>query len=306
MRLYIDATLLDTGTLRLAVKRFAWQLYANVPPSFRNFKSSALPTYKYDMITHIRTESDLDAALAALTQADPRFTPIIAEAGRPALRRRADGYAGLAAAVVSQQLSTASAGAIWGRLAAAFDPFEPQAIIKARPEKLARLGLSKPKIRALKEIARAVVRGEPDLTKLSDIGADEAHAALTAVHGIGPWTADIYLLSCLGHADAWPAGDLALQEAARLAFGLAARPSTKDMLPLAEAWRPHRAVAARVLWTYYRAVKGREGAPTAPKAKASPQKSAAPKKPAAAKKSARVKSSKPKSTKKHREKKHAR
>jgi DNA-3-methyladenine glycosylase II len=258
------------------------------------------------MITHIRTESDLDAALAALTQADPRFTPIIAEAGRPPLRRRADGYAGLAAAVVSQQLSTASAGAIWGRLAAAFDPFEPEAIIKARPEKLARLGLSKPKIRALKEIARAVVRGKPDLTKLSDIGADEAHAALTAVHGIGPWTADIYLLSCLGHADAWPAGDLALQEAARLAFGLAARPSTKDMLPLAEAWRPHRAVAARVLWTYYRAVKGREGAPTAPKAKASPQKSAAPKKRAAAKKSARVKSSEPKSTKKHREKKHAR
>ncbi len=258
------------------------------------------------MITHIRTESDLDAALAALTQADPRFTPIIAEAGRPPLRRRADGYAGLAAAVVSQQLSTASAGAIWGRLAAAFDPFEPEAIIKARPEKLARLGLSKPKIRALKEIARAVVRGEPDLTKLGDIGADEAHAALTAVHGIGPWTADIYLLSCLGHADAWPAGDLALQEAARLAFGLAARPSTKDMLPLAEAWRPHRAVAARVLWTYYRAVKGREGAPTAPKAKASPQKSAAPKKRAAAKKSARAKSSKTKSTKKQREKKHAR
>jgi DNA-3-methyladenine glycosylase II len=258
------------------------------------------------MITHIRTESDLDAALAALTQADPRFAPIIAEAGRPPLRRRPDGYAGLAAAVVSQQLSTASAGAIWGRLAAAFDPFEPQAIIKARPEKLARLGLSKPKIRALKEIARAVVRGEPDLTKLADIGADEAHAALTAVHGIGPWTADIYLLSCLGHADAWPAGDLALQEAARLAFGLAARPSTKDMLPLAEAWRPHRAVAARVLWTYYRAVKGREGAPTVPRAKASPQKSATPKKPAAAKKSARAKSSKPKSTKKHREKKHAR
>jgi DNA-3-methyladenine glycosylase II len=163
--------------------------------------------------------------------------------------------------VVSQQLSTASAGAIWGRLAAAFDPFEPAAILRARAARLARLGLSSPKIRALKEIARAVSRGNLALASLADIAADEAHAALTAVHGIGPWTADIYLLSCLGHADAWPAGDLALQEAARLAFGLAARPNAKQMAPLAEPWRPFRAVAARVLWTYYRALKGREGAP---------------------------------------------
>jgi DNA-3-methyladenine glycosylase II len=270
-------------------------------------------------ITHIRTEADLDAALAALTEADPRFAPVIAKGGRPPLRRRADGYAGLAATVVSQQLSTASAGAIWARLAAAFDPFEPQAIIKARPAKLARLGLSKPKIRALKEIARAVMRGEPDLTTLADLAAEDAHAALTAVHGIGPWTADIYLLSCLGHADAWPAGDLALQEAARLAFGLAVRPTTKEMFPLAEAWRPHRAVAARVLWTYYRAVKGREGAPAVPKAPAAPKKSAASKKHIASKKPAAAKSPKTKSSttkiakktakkiaKTQREKKHAR
>ena len=215
-------------------------------------------------ITHIRTESDLDLALAALVEADPRFAPVLAKGGRPPLRRRADGYAGLAATVVSQQLSTASAAAIWARLTAAFDPFAPEAIIKARADKLARLGLSRPKIKALKEIARAVVRGAPDLAALADLVAEEAHAALTAVHGIGPWTADIYLLSCLGHADAWPAGDLALQEAARVAFALPQRPSAKDMLALAEAWRPHRAVAARVLWTYYRAVKGREGAPTTP------------------------------------------
>ena len=91
--------------------------------------------------------------------------------------------------------------------------------------------------------------------------SEAAHAALTAIHGIGPWTADIYLLSCLGHADAWPAGDLALQEAARVAFGLPSRPTAKEMQALAETWRPWRAVAARVLWTYYRTVKGREGAP---------------------------------------------
>lgn len=217
------------------------------------------------MLTHIRTEGDLEAALAALTQADPRFGALIAQAGRPPLRRRTDGFAGLAATVVSQQLSTASAGAIWGRLAAAFDPVSPEAIIKARAAKLARTGLSRPKIKALKEIARAVAGGKLPLAGLGDLPADEAHATLTAVHGIGPWTADIYLLSCLGHADAWPAGDLALQEAARLAFGLRTRPTPKEMVPLAEPWRPFRAVAARVLWTYYRAIKGRDGAPVVSK-----------------------------------------
>jgi DNA-3-methyladenine glycosylase II len=214
-------------------------------------------------LTHIRTESDLDAALAALTAVDARFAVLMASAGRPPLRRRPDGFAGLAATVVSQQLSTASAAAIWARLVAAFDPVEPQAIIRARAAKLARIGLSAPKIRALKEIARAVVSERLALASLAAIEADAAHAALTAVHGIGPWTADIYLLSCLGHADAWPAGDLALQEAARLAFALPARPNAKEMVALAEIWRPLRAVAARILWTYYRAIKGREGAPVA-------------------------------------------
>ncbi len=219
----------------------------------------------------IHTEADLERGIDALLAADPRFAALIAKAGRPPLRRRPDGFAGLASTVVSQQLSTASAGAIWGRLSAAFDPFEPAAIIRARKERLARIGLSAPKIRALKEIARAIARGDLALATLGDIDAEAAHAALTAVHGIGPWTADIYLLTCLGHADAWPAGDLALQEAARLAFGLRARPTAKEMMPLAEPWRPWRAIAARVLWTYYRAIKGREGAPVIPKKSIKPK-----------------------------------
>ncbi|MDR3421455.1 MAG: DNA-3-methyladenine glycosylase 2 family protein [Xanthobacteraceae bacterium] len=202
--------------------------------------------------SHIHTEADLEAALSALGKADPRFVALVAKAGRPPLRRRSDGFGGLAAIIVAQQLSTASAGAIWARLAAVFDPFEPAAILRARPAKLARLGLSAPKIRALKAIARAVARGELALAVLGELAAEEAHAALTAVHGIGPWTADIYLLSCLGHADAWPAGDLALQEAARVAFALPARPTAKEMQAIAESWRPWRAVAARILWTYYR------------------------------------------------------
>jgi DNA-3-methyladenine glycosylase II len=216
------------------------------------------------MLTHIRGENDLDLALAALGKIDPRFLALVAAAGRPPLRRRPDGFAGLAAIIVSQQLSIASAAAIWGRLTAAFDPFEPAVLIRARPARLARLGLSGAKIRALKAIARAIEKGEINFAQLVDLPADAAHVALTALHGVGPWTADIYLLTCLGHADAWPAGDLALQEAVRMAFGLRARPTAKEMIPLAEPWRPWRSVAARVLWTYYRAVKGREGAPVLP------------------------------------------
>src|SRR3984885_699877 len=132
----------------------------------------------------IHTEADLEHGIDALVAADPRFAPLIEKAGRPPLRRRPDGFAGLATTIVSQQLSTASASAIWGRLAAAFDPFEPAAILRARAPRLAKVGLSSPKIRALKEIARAIAHGELPLTALADLPADEAHAALTAIHGI--------------------------------------------------------------------------------------------------------------------------
>jgi DNA-3-methyladenine glycosylase II len=159
--------------------------------------------------------------------------------------------------VVSQQLSTASAAAILGRLAAAIDPLDHAGMLLARTPKLRRVGLSMGKIRTLRAIARAIRDGVLDPEKLVDMPADDAHRLLMQVHGVGPWTADIYLLTCVGHADAWPAGDLALQEAARLALALKARPTTKEMGPLAEPWRPWRGVAARLLWTYYRAVKGR-------------------------------------------------
>jgi DNA-3-methyladenine glycosylase II len=211
----------------------------------------------------IHTEADLDHAVARLIDADPRFGTVLSRAGRPALRRRPDGFAGLASIVVSQQLSTASAKAIWQRLNERFDPFDHAAVLRARSIRLARAGLSASKIRTLKAIARAIDRRELDLPALATKPAEEAHAALTAVHGIGPWTADIYLLFCLGHSDAWPAGDLALQEATRLVLALEARPTPKEMGPLAEAWRPWRGAAACMLWTYYRSAKRREGAPIA-------------------------------------------
>jgi DNA-3-methyladenine glycosylase II len=216
------------------------------------------------MPCYIHTEADLDRAIEGLAAADPRWRDALAVAGRPPLRRRPDGFAGLASIVVSQQLSTASAKAIWGRLEAALDPLNPETVRRARTAKLARAGLSGPKIRTLKAIARAIDRGELDLKALNGLPADEAHQRLTAIHGIGPWTADIYLLFCLGHADAWPAGDLALQEAARLLLRLPARPSSRDMGPLAEPWRPWRGAAACMLWTYYRTAKQRDGAAILP------------------------------------------
>jgi DNA-3-methyladenine glycosylase II len=219
-------------------------------------------------MTRIDTDADIAAGLAHLLAADPRLVAVAEEAGPLPLRRRPGGFSGLASIMVSQQLSTASAGAIWGRLAAAYDPFTPQALIRARTTRLASLGLSGPKIRALKEIAKAIASGRLDCEALPDLPAEAAHAALCAVHGIGPWSADIYLLFCLGHPDAWPAGDLALQEAARLAFALPTRPSPKETVALAESWRPWRGVAARLLWAYYRAVKRRDGAPLATTANA--------------------------------------
>jgi DNA-3-methyladenine glycosylase II len=220
------------------------------------------------MTSFIHSDADLDAGMKALIARDPRLAPVLARAGMPKLRRRPAGFSGLAAIICSQQLSTASAAAIWGRLAGAFDPFHHDSVRQARASTLARLGLSKPKIKTLKAIGTAIAKGAIDLDAVGGMGADDAHAALVALHGIGPWTADIYLLFCLGHADAWPAGDLALQEAARMAFAMRRRPGAKDMVKLAEQWRPWRGVAAHLLWNYYRAAKQREGAPMPSEAKA--------------------------------------
>lgn len=215
------------------------------------------------MSSFIHTEADLQAGMAALVAQDPRLAPVLTVAGMPGLRRREAGFAGLCHIVCGQQLSTASAAAIRARLFAAFDPFHHDTIRRSRHDRLARLGLSRPKIKSIKAIAAAIGKGEIDLEAVGRMEADAAHTELMKLHGIGPWTADIYLLFCLGNADAWPAGDLALQEAARIAFGLRRRPDTKAMMKIAEPWRPWRGVAAHLLWAYYHAVKRREGAPVA-------------------------------------------
>jgi DNA-3-methyladenine glycosylase II len=218
-------------------------------------------------MTHfLHTQADLEAALAQLILADARLKPVAEKAGAFALRRREAGFAGLAAIVCGQQLSTASAAAIRNRLFAAFDPFHHDTVRKARTDKLKRLGLSAPKIKAIREIGKAMAKGHIDLGAVGDMDADDAHAKLTALHGVGPWTADIYLLFCLGHADAFPAGDLAVQEAARIALGLRKRPDAKRLGKIAESWRPWRGVAAHLLWAYYHAVKKRDVVPVQPQA----------------------------------------
>ena len=209
----------------------------------------------------IETEADLAAALAALAAQDPRLVEVVAASGPVTLRRRPGGFEGLVRIVMAQQLSTASADAIWNRLRAAYEPFDHTALLRARTAKLQRVGLSAPKIRTVKAIARAVADGAIAFEALARMPADEAHAVMTKVHGVGPWTTDIYLLFCLGHGDAWPAGDLALQEAARIALALEARPTAKQMVTLGEAWRPWRGVAAHLLWAYYRVLKRRDPVP---------------------------------------------
>lgn len=205
----------------------------------------------------------LAAALAALAHREPTIRSLLADGIRPPLRKREPGLPGLLSIVVSQQISTASAAAIWARVGAELAPLTPAAISAAPEEAFRRAGLSAPKIRAFRSIAAAVLDGSLPLDSLHELEADAAHARLVAVGGIGPWTADIYLMFCLGHPDAFAAGDLALQEAARLIYGLESRPDARGLSALAEAWRPWRGVAARLLWAYYRRTKGREGVPDA-------------------------------------------
>jgi DNA-3-methyladenine glycosylase II len=211
------------------------------------------------MTLHLNSQADLEGAIHTLLKQDPRLEPVFRLAGMPALRRREPGFVGLAHIVCGQQLSTASAAAIWARLTAAFDPLHHDSLRRARADRLGRLGLSAAKIKTLKNLARDIAAERINLDVLANEDADAAHQTLTSLHGIGPWTADVYLLFCLGHGDAWPAGDLAVQEAVKIGLGLKTRPTAREMIGLAEPWRPMRGAAAHLWWTYYRAIKKREG-----------------------------------------------
>ncbi|MDP3410008.1 DNA-3-methyladenine glycosylase [Bosea sp. (in: a-proteobacteria)] len=207
----------------------------------------------------ITGDADLEQGMTMLSALDPRWTAIIARTGLPPLRRREGGFPGLAAIIVSQQLSVASARAVWARVETVLAPLTPERILAASDEEMRLSGLSRPKQRTLRATAAALAEGRLAFEALDDATPEQVHALMTAISGIGPWTADIYLLFCLHHRDGFAPGDLAIQEAARVAFDLPARPRAAELEALAEAWRPWRGVAARLLWAYYATLKSREG-----------------------------------------------
>ncbi|MDX1781722.1 MAG: DNA-3-methyladenine glycosylase [Thalassovita sp.] len=185
---------------------------------------------------------------------DPGMAKAYELTGPLPLRRREDGFTELLSAIVSQQVSVASANAIWARLEAA-GLLQPEAIIARTPEQLREVGLSRQKARYAKALAEAGI----DYDALREVPNEEVVKILTAVTGIGVWTAEIYAMFSLGRADVFAPGDLALQEAVRILYGLEERPKERALRQMAERWSPWRAVAARQLWAYYRLAKDREG-----------------------------------------------
>lgn len=189
-----------------------------------------------------------------LVTREPRFARVLDVIDDIPLRLRPDGFEALFSAIISQQVSTASAAAIWARIEAA-GMVTPEKVAAASAEELAGLGLSRPKIRYAHALARAGI----DYAALRQAPSKQVIETLTAVTGIGEWTAEIYALFSLGRADIFPSKDLALQEAAKALFDLPARPKDRDLKVMAAAWSPWRGVAARLLWAYYRGIKQREG-----------------------------------------------
>jgi len=206
----------------------------------------------------IEGEDDLAEGVAHLIAVEPRFAKAMEAIGKPPLRRRAPGFASLLQIIVGQQVSVAAADGIWRRVAEG-GADTPERVLAMEDEDLRALGLSRPKVRYAKAIAAAMGDGSLDLDACATGEVEDAMRMLTAVTGIGTWTAEIYLMFCVGRADIFADKDLALQESARVLFDLKARPDPRTLSVMAEAWSPWRGVAARVLWSYYRVAKGREG-----------------------------------------------
>lgn len=202
----------------------------------------------------IETPDCVAEGAAWLAQAEPRFAQAIAQTGPLPLRRRKDGFEELLSAIISQQVSVASASAIWGRMQDA-RLADPQRVTDASDDDLRAVGLSRQKIR----YARALAEARIDFASLRTAPDEQVIAILTEVPGIGRWTAEVYAMFSLGRADVFAPADLALQEAARLLFDLPYRPTERALRQMALAWSPWRAVAARALWAYYHVAKDREG-----------------------------------------------
>lgn len=203
-----------------------------------------------------KTQGDLDQAVRQLMRVDKRFGQVVAHHGSPRLRRMEPTLESLLRIVTDQLISLKAGEAIWRRFEVTFPGCQAKDVALASVEALMGVGLSSAKARCFKAVATAADEGHLDLALLVRCGDDQALNTLQSLPGIGPWTADIFLLFGLGRADAWPSGDLALQVAAQNLLGLGERPNGKAMAALAEAWRPNRGAAAHLLWSHYRGLKG--------------------------------------------------
>jgi len=202
----------------------------------------------------LTSEACMARGAADLAARVPAFARVLETCGAPPLRRRDDGFDALLSAIVSQQVSTAAARAIWGRMQGA-GLTTPPAILAASDEGMRAAGLSRQKVR----YARALAEAGIDFAALRHAPEAEIIATLTALPGIGRWTAEIYAMFSLGRADIFAPADLALQEGARMAFALPERPREAALRRMAEDWAPWRTVAAGMLWAYYAQVKSRDG-----------------------------------------------
>lgn len=210
------------------------------------------------ILRRIDTADDIAEGLEALIKADERLKLVAERAGTVPLRRIPPGFASLCSIVVGQQVSTASAAAIFGRFQALLDPLTPESVLAAPETVFRQAGFSAAKTRTVMGIARAAAGGL-DLSALCGLPGQAAVAELVRLPGIGLWTAELYLLFAAGHPDIFPGRDVALQSAVAHALGLSERPGEKALAHLAQAWAPWRGVAARLFWAYYRVIKGREG-----------------------------------------------
>jgi DNA-3-methyladenine glycosylase II len=191
-------------------------------------------------------------ALQALAKRDADIATALALIGPPPSRARPPGFSSLLRAIVAQQVSAASAAALWARLAAAIDPMEPAAVACLEVEVLRKLGLSRPKALYALGLARDILDRRIDLDLLPTLADEEAIAHLIQIKGIGRWSAEVYLLFALGRPDIFPSGDLALAIAMQRLKRLRRRPEPKRLMKLAEPWRPYRGAAAEFLWHFYK------------------------------------------------------
>jgi len=197
------------------------------------------------------TQKSLALAARELAARDQTLAAIHAAHGDPPLWRRATGFPTVVHIILEQQVSLSSAKSMLVRLETAIQPFTAEKFIELGDGYLRSLGVTRQKSAYLIDLAAAIVNGELSFEKLARMSDDEARVTLTRVKGIGSWSADVYLLMAMGRADIWPAGDLALAVAMKDLKGLPHRPGPDELERLAENWRPHRAVAARMLWQYY-------------------------------------------------------